>query len=187
MVGDIRQSVLATNPRSKKNKKYAYAEAINWFREREARGLLEIIENATTWRCQSSIAAFSDTIFDSNWSFPRTVSKNETVTGHDGMFLVRHEHLDEYIAHFRPQCLRSSANSGKAFDLDYLNFGLAKGKAFERVLVVPTDGIIKFIQSSTYLEPKPAANFYVAVTRAAQSVAIVIQEPGASTLPFWEP
>ncbi|MEK9135673.1 MAG: UvrD-helicase domain-containing protein, partial [Bacteroidota bacterium] len=49
MVGDIRQSVLATNPRSKKNKKYAYAEAINWFREREAHGVLEIIENATTW------------------------------------------------------------------------------------------------------------------------------------------
>ena len=103
------------------------------------------------------------------------------------MFLVRHEHLDEYIAHFRPQCLRSSANSGKAFDLDYLNFGLAKGKAYKRVLIVPTDGIIKFIQSGNYLEPKPAANFYVAVTRAAQSVAIVIQEPGASMLPFWVP
>ena len=187
MVGDIRQSVLATNPRSKKNKKYAYAEAINWFREREAHGVLEIIENATTWRCQPSIAAFSDTIFDSNWTFPRTESKNETATGHDGMFLVRHEHLDEYIAHFRPQCLRSSANSGKAFDLDYLNFGLAKGKAYKRVLIVPTDGIIKFIQSGNYLEPKPAANFYVAVTRAAQSVAIVIQEPGASMLPFWVP
>lgn len=187
MVGDIRQSVLATNPRSAKNKKYAYAEAINWFREREARSVLEITENVTTWRCHPGIATFSDTIFDSSWSFPPTESKNETVTGHDGVFLVHHEHLDEYITHFRPQCLRSSANSGKAFDLDYLNFGLAKGTAYDRVLITPTDGIIKFVQSGNQLGPKPAASFYVAVTRAAQSVAIIIQEPGASTLPFWEP
>ena len=187
MVGDIRQSVLATNPRSTKNKKYAYAEAINWFRKREALGELEIIENATTWRCHPEIAVFSDTIFDPSWSFPQTESMNEKVTGHDGVYLVRHEHIDEYIARFRPQCLRSSANSGKAFELDYLNFGLSKGMAYERVLVVPTAGIIKFVQSGKYLEPKPAANFYVAVTRAAQSVAIIIQEPGASTLPIWEP
>lgn len=71
--------------------------------------------------------------------------------------------------------------------LDYLNFGLAKGMAYERVLIVPTAGIIKFIQSSKHLEPKPAASFYVAITRAAQSVAIVIQESGNSELPFWEP
>jgi hypothetical protein len=59
--------------------------------------------------------------------------------------------------------------------------------AYERVLIVPTDVIIKFVQSGKQLQPKSAANFYVAVTRAAQSVAIVIQEPGASALPFWEP
>ncbi|MBI3776196.1 MAG: UvrD-helicase domain-containing protein [Gammaproteobacteria bacterium] len=187
MVGDIRQSVLATNPRSQMNKKYAYAEAINWFREREARGVLEIIENATTWRCHPDIAAFSDTIFDSSWSFPRTESRNKTVTGHEGVFLVRHEHLDEYIAQFDPQCLRSSANSGKDFDLDYLNFGLAKGMEYRRVLIVPTDGIVEFIQSGNHLGPKPAANFYVAVTRAAQSVAIVLPDAGTSKLPFWEP
>ena len=110
-----------------------------------------------------------------------------TVSGHDGVFLIRHEHLDEYIAQFCPQCLRYSANSGKAFDLDYLNFGLAKGMAYERVLIVPTDGIRQFIQSGKHLKPKPAASFYVAVTRAAQSVAIAIQEPGACALPIWEP
>jgi DNA helicase-2/ATP-dependent DNA helicase PcrA len=187
MVGDIRQSVLSTNPRSAKNKKYAYAEAINWFRERESQGVLNIIENATTWRCHPKIAAFSDTIFDSSWSFPSTKSKNETVSGHDGVFLVRHEHIDEYIATFQPQCLRSTANSGKAFDLDYLNFGLAKGMERERVLIVPTDGIVKFIQFGDFLEPRPAANFYVAITRAKQSVAIVIQDSGTSDLLFWKP
>lgn len=187
MVGDIRQSVLATNSRSKKNKRYAYAEAINWFREREARGVLEVTESVTTWRCHPKIAAFSDTIFDRSWSFPATESKNETVTGHDGVFLVLSEHTDEYIAKFQPQCLRNTANSGKAFDLDYLNFKLAKGATRERVLIVPTDGITKFVRAGTCLDPVPAASFYVAVTRAAQSVAIVIDDPGKSTLPYWQP
>lgn len=187
MVGDIRQSVLATNPRSQKNKRYAYAETINWFREREARGVLKIAESVTTWRCHPQIAAFSDTIFDRGWSFPVTESRNETVTGHDGVFLVLSEHINEYIDKFKPQCLRSTANSGKAFDLDYLNFKLAKGVTRERVLILPTDGIIKFLRAGTYLAPVPAASFYVAVTRATQSVAIVIDNPGSSTLPYWQP
>jgi len=187
MVGDIRQSVLATNPRSGKNKKYAYAEAIKWFRERESRGVLEIAENAITWRCHPLIAGFSDTIFHSGWSFPTTTSRNEIVTGHDGVFLVRSEHVDDYVATFRPQCLRSGANSGKSFNLDFLNFKLAKGTTRERVLIVPTDGIIAFVKSGKFLEPGPAASFYVAVTRAAQSVAIALDEPGKSTLPYWHP
>jgi hypothetical protein len=187
MVGDIRQAVLATNPRSAKNKKYAYAESINWFREREARGILSITEERETWRCRPEITAFADTIFDSTWSFPSTFSKNLTVSGHDGVFLVRPEHLHEYVAKFRPRCLRSSANSGKAFNLDYVNFRLAKGTECDRVLIAPTDGITRFIQAGTPLSPIPAASFYVAVTRASQSVAIVIRDSGVSELPFWEP
>jgi DNA helicase-2/ATP-dependent DNA helicase PcrA len=42
MVGDIRQSVLATNPRSSKNRKYAYADSLKWFLERRKRHVLEI-------------------------------------------------------------------------------------------------------------------------------------------------
>lgn len=187
MVGDIRQAVLATNPRGAKNKNYAYAESIKWFKEREARGILNISESCTTWRCRPEIAAFADTIFDSSWSFPLTVSNNHTASGHDGVFLVRPEHVYEYVDQFRPRCLRSNANSGKAFDLDYVNFRLAKGTEYNRTLVVPTNDITKFVQTGTPLNPIPAASFYVAITRASQSVAIVIPKPGISALPFWEP
>ncbi len=187
MVGDIRQSVLATNPRSSKNKRYAYAEAINWFREREEKGVLEIAESVITWRCHPKIAAFSDTIFDPSWSFPVTESRNERVTGHDGVFLIESKNIDEYITKFDPQCLRSTANSGKALSLDYLNFKLAKGTTHERILIVPTSGITKFLRTGAYLPPTPAASFYVAVTRAAQSVVIVMDNPGESTLPYWQP
>ncbi len=187
MVGDIRQSVLATNPRSSKNAQYSYAGAIKWARDRHAKGLLEIVESVTTWRCHAAIAKFSDSIFDPSWMFPETQSKNEVVTEHDGVFLVSTEHVAEYVRIFRPQCLRHSVSSGKAFDLDYLNFKVSKGMTYERVLIVPTAPITKFVASGTYLESNAASSFYVAVTRAKQSVAIVLDTAGTSTLPFWRP
>jgi len=185
MVGDIRQSVLATNPRSSKNKAYAYAGAVKWFREREARGILTISESCTTWRCRPEIADLADTIFAPEWSFPTTQSKNLKVTDHDGVFLVRPEEVYEYVDLFNPKCLRNSASSGKSMDLDYVNFKVAKGTEYDRVLIIPTQGILKFLQKGTQLEPGPAASFYVAVTRAAQSVAIVLPERGRSTIPWW--
>lgn len=187
MVGDIRQSVIATNPRSSKNKQYAYAEAIKWFREREKNDLLSIKEESITWRSRPEIAEFSDSIFDSSWAFPKTKSRNNKKTGHDGVFLLKREHLDEYISKYQPQCLRVSANSGKAFDLNYLNFGESKGTEYERVLIIPTGVIIKFIKKTKFLDPIPASKFYVAVTRAKQSVAIVLDKPGDSKIPYWSP
>lgn len=187
MVGDMRQAVLATNPRSSKNKRYAYAEAIKWFRERERRGILKIAENRTTWRCHPKIAAFSDSIFDSSWGFPETVSANENTTEHDGVYLVRSEDLAQYVDQFQPQCLRDSANSGKQFDLEYINFRVAKGMTCKRVLLAPTAGIAAFLKSGKFLEPTPASRLYVAVTRASQSVAIVLDEPGNCALPYWQP
>jgi DNA helicase-2/ATP-dependent DNA helicase PcrA len=187
MVGDIRQAVLATNPRSSKNAKYSYAGAIDWARKRQSQGLLEILESVTTWRCHPSIAKFSDSIFDPSWKFPETHSMNGMITEHDGVFLVSTEHVLDYVRIFQPQCLRYNISSGKAFDLDYLNFKVAKGMTYDRVLIVPTAPIAQFIRSGTYLESNSASSFYVAVTRAKQSVAIVIDKAGTSSLPIWSP
>lgn len=187
MVGDFRQAVLATNPRSIKNKKYAYAGAVEWFREREKSGLVEISESCITHRCRPEIAAFADTIFGPEWGFPLTESKNHRETGHDGVFLVHSDHVDMYVETFTPQCLRHSASSGKQFDLDYMNFKAAKGTEHERVLIVPTAGIAKFLHDGVALDLGPAATFYVASTRACQSVAIVVEKTDACGLPSWEP
>ena len=187
MVGDLRQSVLAPNPRSSKNEKYSYARAIKWAQERQSKGLLKILESVTTWRCHPVVAKFSDSIFDPSWKFPETQSKNETVTDHDGVFLVLPEHVTEYVRSYQPQCLRHSVSSGKAFALDYLNFKVSKGMTFERVLIVPTAPIAKFITNGKHLEASSASSFYVAVTRAKQSVAIALDNAGESLLPFWRP
>ena len=187
MVGDIRQSVLSTNPRSSKNRNYKYADAIHWFREREESGVLKIEESNTTWRFNKKIAEFSDTIFDPSWLFPETLSKNDLKTGHDGVYIVREKYAKKYVERFNPKCLRHSVSSGKQFDFDFLNFKASKGLEFERVLVFPTEPIKKFIKSGIYLAPIPAASFYVAVTRARQSVAIIVPDKGEFRLREWRP
>lgn len=187
MVGDFRQAVLATNPRSSKNKRYAYTRAFDWFREREERNLVQISESCTTWRYRPEIAAFVDTIFGAEWGFPPTKSKNHRSTSHDGAFLVHPDHVYAYVKSFDPQCLRYSASSGKKWDLEFMNFRAAKGTQHERILIVPTEPIKKFLHDGTLLDPGPAASFYVASTRAFQSVAIVIEKAHACGLPWWKP
>lgn len=187
LVGDIRQSVLATNPRGSKNKQYAYANSLEWARKRSAEGLLKIVESTTTWRCHPEIAKFADSIFDQSWGFPETISVNTVTTGHDGVFVLGPKDVDEYVKQFRPQCLRHSASSGNQFSVDFLNFKVAKGMTYERVLIVPTANIAKFVANGSALEIAAASSFYVAVTRASQSVAIVIDKAGKSELPCWRP
>ncbi|MFO6245838.1 ATP-dependent helicase, partial [Pseudomonas aeruginosa] len=164
-----------------------YAGALEWFLEREADGLLSISYATTTYRCRAEIAAFSDTIFDKSWGFPETISENHVESEHDGVFLVHSKHVSQYVESYQPQCLRNTASSGKDFTLDFMNFKVSKGATFERVLIVPTAPIRTFIQKQECLEATPAAAFYVATTRARQSLAIIIDNPGKSKLPVWVP
>ncbi|WP_417787889.1 ATP-dependent helicase [Stutzerimonas xanthomarina] len=187
LVGDVRQAVLSTNPRGRMNKAFAYSKSHEWFRKQEKARRLNITFSSVTWRCCQAIATFSDTIFDASWKFPVTTSENYATTSHDGVFLLKKEHVSQYVEAFQPQCLRDSMKSGKEFDLNYMNFGVSKGQTFNRVLIYPTGPIGKFISKGEPLKPLSAADFYVAVTRAEQSVAIVIDKPGASILPYWSP
>lgn len=187
LVGDVRQAVLSTNPRGQKNKQYGYAASLEWFRQRESEGILNVNYATTTYRCRQEIADFSDSIFNSSWGFPPTRSENNVITGHDGVFLISNRHVEQYIMKFQPQCLRNTASSAKNLSLDFLNFKISKGATFERVLIAPTKNIEGFIKNNLYLEATSASSFYVAVTRAKQSVAIIIDNPGNSKLPIWLP
>lgn len=141
-------------------------------------------QSSVTWRCHPKIAAFSDTIFDPSWALPSTVSKNEDTTDHDGVFLLRKEHVHAYVARYRPQGLRYSAESAKALPLEFLNFKVSKGATHLRVLIAPTAAITDFVRNGAGLEAAAASSFYVAVTRAQKSVAIVLDDPGTSRLPY---
>jgi superfamily I DNA/RNA helicase len=187
MVGDVRQAVLSTNPRGTKHKKFKNAGAIEWFRENEKNGLIEITEELTTWRCCQEIADFSDSIFPEAYGFGSTKSKNKSKTLHDGVFKVSSQNAKQYIKEFSPQCLRDSKNSGKNLDIDFMNFKVSKGQTFQRVLILPTENIKKFITEGKELERSAASKLYVAVTRAEQSVAFILDDELICDLKTWTP
>lgn len=59
-----------------------------------------------------------------------------------------------------------------------MNFGMCKGRTVSRVLIYPTGPIVKFLKdSNNILTDSSASSFYVAITRAMYSVAIVVDKP----------
>lgn len=188
MVGDVRQAILATNERERKNKQFMFMNIWSWFQKAQTAGLLDIEQRVHTWRCRPEIAALADAMFDSSWGFQSTVSLNDTITEHDGVFLVRPADVDSYVDTFSPMVLRKSANSGKAYaHHEPLNFGKVKGLTAQRVLVCPTKDMEAFIKTGRPLTDRQASDFYVAITRAEQSVAIIAESAGGSSYPFWSP
>ena len=187
MVGDVRQALLLTNPRERKNSQYKGIRVKKWFDAIEKSGLLEISHSTTTWRSNQTIADFADSIFDNRWGFEKTTSMNGERTGHDGLFVVRPEHVPAYMSQFAPLCLRHSANSARALDLPFMNFGIAKGRSVDRVLIAPTGAITDFLRSGKQLEDLAGCSLYVAVTRARASVAFVSEMGDKLHLPEWRP
>ncbi|MFC5475595.1 UvrD-helicase domain-containing protein [Paraherbaspirillum soli] len=187
MVGDVRQAILSTNAKAKKNKQYRGVKILDWFRKQEQGSNLSIDEVNVTWRCRQEIADFSDGLFDSSYGFSKTESKNDVLTNHDGVFFVKPQDVPAYVREFNPQCLRDSIRSAKKYNQNFINFGAAKGSTHERVLVFPTGRMESFITKKAELPETSIGDLYVAVTRATQSAAIVLEDPGCSSISFWKP
>ena len=92
-------------------------------------------------------------------------------------FLVKKSHTKAYVDKFNPVALRYS----KATNIDgckfALNFGVAKGLTFDRTIVYPTSSMADWIfNNNIQLSETTRAKFYVALTRARISVAIVVPD-----------
>lgn len=187
LVGDVRQALLATNPRERKNKPYKGIEIKKWFEKQAKAGRLVITQKSETWRCNQEIANFADRIFDASCGFPPTESHNAKRTGHDGVFVVARADAAEYVEVFESLCLRHNAGSARNVDLPFMNITLAKGMDVKRVLIWATERMEKFLDDGTMLEGTPCCELYVAVTRARASVAFVVKRPDQLSLPVWRP
>lgn len=185
LVGDLRQSLLETT-RTTKNKRFRGVAMLDWFRAREGRSL-QITDLATTYRSNQTIADFADRIFGS--AFPGTVSKQARTTSHDGVFAVKPGDVTAYVHRFAPHCLRSSERTAKDVELPFQTFGRVKGLTFDRVLIYPTKSITQFLSRGTELAGRTACGFYVGVTRARHSVAIVMSpaEAEKAQIQTWDP
>lgn len=185
-VGDCRQATYFTTC-SPKYKKFKGKNIINLFSHWEKKGLCTIEEKNDCYRSNQLICDFADKLYP---NLKNSISFNKEQTGHDGLFLVKTEHVLPYVEKYNPVILRWDKNS-HTLDLEAKNFGTTKGQTFERVLIFPTnvfniylsDGnLTKVVRKKNKTtrkvkeEIKDAfhlAKYYVAITRARTSVAFV--------------
>jgi DNA helicase II / ATP-dependent DNA helicase PcrA len=183
LVGDHRQATYSTNSASK-NKKYAGAKIITKFEEWKTAKLCGLEYQNVSHRCVQPICDFADRLHP---ALPKTISKNTTVSVHDGVFAVRERDISVYMSAFHPQTLRYS-RATKDVPGSPMNYGAAKGLSFERTLIFPNGKVKKFLLSGNPDDAGDVAKLYVAITRARQSTAFVVTNSVKSPLmPIFEP
>ncbi len=169
MVGDPRQSTYTTS-NTRKHSTYQRLKLYNWFQEREDADRLTIEWRNESFRCNQDICDFADALYP---DLPVTTSKNTDSTDHDGIFEITESQVDEYIATHQPVVMRYRITTN-TLGYPAINFGISKGRTFERVLIFPTEKMKKYLQTKNVADAGDVAKFYVAVTRAKHSIAFVI-------------
>jgi DNA helicase-2/ATP-dependent DNA helicase PcrA len=177
LVGDIRQSTYATNNASK-NSRFKGSGVIEKLLEWERQGKCAIEYQSHSHRCRPEICAFADRLYP---DLPVTESKNHLDSGHDGVYVISTAEIDEYFKRFAPKVLRYDRRTKVSLG-DPSNFGAVKGMSFERVMIFPHGPLKEFLTSGKIDDLKASIpKVYVAVTRARQSVVIVVGDVGKVT------
>jgi DNA helicase II / ATP-dependent DNA helicase PcrA len=175
LVGDNRQAIYFTN-NSKKNKRFKGEHIFDLFKQWESEGLCSIEYKTKCYRCNQIICDLADSLYP---EMPKTISLNDRITGHDGVFYIRSSDVQEYVTQFSPVVLRyNRLTKNIPENLNPLNFGQSKGLTFDRVLIYPNGPINKFLKGDygAISSPKTKAGLYVAITRARYSVTFVTDQ-----------
>ena len=130
------------------------------------------------------ICDFADQFFP---GLPKTISLNAEKTDHDGVFAVPASSVDAYMTTFNPQPLRYS-RATKNVPGSPINFGNAKGMTFDRTIIFSHGPLKKFLRTGQVDDAgKAIEKIYVAVTRAKQSVAFVVDDGSPiASVPLYE-
>jgi len=187
LVGDPRQVTYSTHY-EKTNSKYNDGKIKDYILEK-CKKLNVIIDEASlnvSHRNNKSLCDFSSRLYpDFENSKPCECVECKKSEDHIGVYLVHSKDVESYISQYglKNFCVLRWQKS----IYPERNFGDSKGLSFDRVLVYPTDTIVEFLKNGkltklvknkkrNIFEVKRAfdiAKFYVAVTRARNSVGIV--------------
>lgn len=173
MVGDPRQVTYHTHDEQKYSK---YADGnIEQFIVDECKDVFIEIDKESlkfSHRNNEKICHYSNLLYP---NFENCSSKNKTITGHDGVFFIKKNNLEDYLKKFRPTQLRDKINVTVVEGYEVFNFGESKGITRDRVIIYPTKPFLKWIVNNSFkLAPSSRSKLYVAITRAKYSVAIVV-------------
>ena len=177
LVGDPRQVTYLTHL-EKKYDKYKNGRIIDFLKKELGKKIKYTIDTTTlnaSHRNNKDICEYSSKLYPSMPSIkPCTCQecRNYNVEN-EGVFLLKSKDANDYIKKYNPTILRwdkrKKTESGIVF-----NMGESKGKTFDRVLIYPTKEMEEWITNNTKkLKNGTRAKFYVAITRAKYSVAIV--------------
>ena len=173
VVGDCRQVTYKTNGISRRHRGYRDEKIIDFFRLMERGNKCEVEFKTTSRRCVQGICDFADALYA---DMPATTSENDVDTGHNGVFIIRSSDVAAYYETHNPQVLRWDRRTSTCCS-DAVNFGEAKGCTYDRTLLYITNPIRSYIEDTTSLSSVSRAKFYVAITRARFSTAIVYDGP----------
>jgi DNA helicase II / ATP-dependent DNA helicase PcrA len=187
LVGDPRQGVLSTNVAAK-NKQFRKSKIVGYFDNPKIDLDIDDTSLQINYRCIEAICNLSNQLFP---ELNGATSGNMDRTGHDGIFFVKEGDVQPYLERYTPMQLRDSKRKKVHDQFRVMNFGIAKGLAFERILIYPTKPILDWLLNhSSELAPESRSNLYVALTRARFSIGVVCPD-NHSTLPegfqFFEP
>ena len=180
LVGDPRQVTYLTH-NEKKFGKYQDGRIKEFIQNECKRITVEIDEESLncSYRNNDLICQFSSTLFP---DYVVPISKQNDAIDHKGIFFIKESDVDVYLAQYQPLQLR--INRGKQVNTNFavMNYGESKGLGFDRVLIYPTKPILDFILKNKNLDGTSRAKFYVAITRARYSVAIVYNFKDSNSL-----
>lgn len=176
MAGDPRQVTYHTHF-SSKYKKYSEGK-IQEFIQKECTNVDCLIDSDTlrgSWRNNQFICDFANKIFEEQ---PQCESLQEEITDHDGVFLIEEKNTEKYIERYSPVQLRYDRRTKKIqLNFEVKNFGESKGATYERVIIYPTKKMLDWLLNGAEIDSfEIKCKFYVAVTRAKFSVAIICKD-----------
>jgi len=169
IVGDPRQATFSTNNASK-NRQFRKANILAWIKEREKAKVCSLIEKAECYRCNKTICDMADSLYP---EFPKTISKNTEITGHDCIIKIEKNDVSNYIEQYNPAILRYDRRTN-TLGFNARNIGISKGLTFDRVLIFPTKSMLKYLETKDINDIGDRTKFYIAITRAKYSVAFVV-------------
>jgi DNA helicase-2/ATP-dependent DNA helicase PcrA len=183
MVGDPRQTTYATNA-SAKNRQFRGLGILRKADEWESKGLCRVARHSKSYRSNQAICDYADQLWP---DMARSISHNHERTGHDGVFIVRQARIHEYVRAFKPVILRYDKRTDP-HGYQTINYGNAKGRTFDRVLILPHGPIKEYLRTGSLARVRGSlSKFYVAITRARFSVGFVYDGEVPKTCRLWEP
>jgi len=171
LVGDPRQVTYLTH-NEKKFGKYQDGKIKEFIQNECKRITVEIDEESLncSYRNNDLICQFSSILFP---DYIAPISKQNDEVEHKGIFFIKENDIDNYLAKYKPLQLRVDRRRRVNLAYQVMNFGESKGLGFDRVLIYPTKSILDFILKNKNLDGTSRAKFYVAITRAKYSVGII--------------